>query len=323
VVARPDVIYAYHPPATICVPALVLRTLRRAQVVYDIQDLWPDSVAASGMMPSTWAIRLLSGLCRFIYRHSDHLVVLSPGFRQALIERGVPSDKISVVYNWCDEAHVASANRAIETTRLDELTGRFVVMFAGTMGAAQALDSVIDAAQLLGTRRPNVHFLFVGGGTEVDRLRSRAAAMSLANVSFLPRVPIAEIGPYFARADALLVHLKDDALFRITIPSKTQAYMAAGRPVLMAVGGDAAGLIEQANCGIACEPEDPARLAEAIETLAAMSDDDRRALGENGRRFYQSKFSLSAGTRAFETIFQSLCSPEPLLPSRPAPSSQS
>jgi colanic acid biosynthesis glycosyl transferase WcaI len=305
-VRRPDVIYAYHPPATVGLPALLLRTLFGARLVYDIQDLWPDTVSATGMMSSGLAMRLLFSLCGLIYARADHLTVLSPGFKRALIERGVRPEKISVIYNWCDETQIGVGNGASVTRLLDEWADKFLVIFAGTMGAAQALDSVLAAAQMTAPRRPHVHFLFIGGGTEVERLTRKAVDLQLTNVSFVARVPISEIGPVLGRADALLVHLKDDPLFRITIPSKTQAYMAAGRPILMAVGGDAELLVQEANCGIACEPESPARLADAVERLADMSDHDRRVLGENGRVFYLASSSLTAGTRRFESLFRTL-----------------
>ena len=307
VVRRPDVIHVYHPPPTVGVPALWLRMLFGAHLVYDIHDLWPDTVAATGMMSSGMTMRLLSRFCRFIYGHADQVTVVSPGFKRALIDRGVPPEKITFIYNWCDETQIGTADSATVTRRLHEWADRFLVVFAGTMGAAQSLDSVLAAAQLTASRRPHVHFLFIGGGTEVERLTRKAADLSLGNVSFLPRVPFAEIGPVLARADALLVHLKDDPLFRITIPSKTQAYMAAGRPILMAVAGDAESLVREANCGIPCEPENPASLAEAVVQLADMSEDARETLGENGRQFYYSSLSLTAGTRRFESLFRALC----------------
>jgi lipopolysaccharide/colanic/teichoic acid biosynthesis glycosyltransferase/glycosyltransferase involved in cell wall biosynthesis len=310
VLTRPDAIYAYHPPPTVGLPALVLRMMFGTRLVYDIQDMWPDTVAATGMLRATWMLRLLSTWCGFIYRHADHLTVLSPGFKRVLIQRGVPAERISVIYNWCDEAQIASGRGVSVTGALDQWSDKFLVVFAGTMGDAQALGSVLDAAQLVALRRPDVHFLFVGGGTDVGRLTRDAAARQLSNVSFLARVPVGEIGPVLARADALLVHLKDDPLFRITIPSKTQAYMAAGRPIVMAVGGDAEALLKQANCGIACDPENPRQLAAAVETLAGMSSDERQALGDNGRRFYDSACSLSKGAQSFEAVFRKVSEPE-------------
>jgi glycosyltransferase involved in cell wall biosynthesis len=320
-VARPDVIYAYHPPATVGLPAVALRTIYGAPLVYDVQDLWPDTVAVTGMMTSNRKLQLLSSLCRFVYRRSDHVTVLSPGLKQTLIARGVTPEKISVVYNWCNESQIAPAQDSSTCRADDELAGKFLVVFAGTMGPAQALDSVLDAAGLLKTTRPDVHFLFIGGGIEAQRLAASAASSGLPNVTFRPAVPTAEIGRYLARANVLLVHLKDDPLFRITIPSKTQAYMAAGRPVLMAVAGDAADLVQRANCGKTCAPENPFQIARAIESFASMDASEREALGENGRRFYQSTCSLAAGARAYEEIFRTLCSSSQTL-SRPATSSQ-
>jgi lipopolysaccharide/colanic/teichoic acid biosynthesis glycosyltransferase len=227
-----------------------------------------------------------------------------------LILRGVPADKISVIYNWCDEAQISGQGVSV-ARGLDEWSDKFLVIFAGVMGATQGLDAVLDAAELVARRRPAVHFLFIGGGTEVKRLMQEVSARQLFNVSFAARVPVRDIGPVLARADALLVHLKDYPLFRITIPSKTQAYMAAGRPILMAVRGDAEALVQEANCGITCDPENPTQLAKAIEKLAAMSGDERLALGDNGRRFYDSMLSLRAGTQKFAAAFTKPISNEP------------
>ena len=321
-VARPDVIYAYHPPATVGIPAVTLRAMYGAPLVYDVQDLWPDTVAVTGMMTSSRKLRLLSSLCRSVYRRSDHVTVLSPGLKQTLIGRGVAPEKISVIYNWCDESQIGRADDPAGRQRIDEWTGKFLVVFAGTMGAAQALDTVIEAARLLESKRPEVHFVFIGGGIDAERLATKAASLHRSNVTFRPAVPTTEIGPYLARANVLLVHLKNDPLFRITIPSKTQAYMAAGRPVLMAVAGDAAELVRRANCGTTCEPEDPAQMARAVEAFAQMDAGEREALGENGRRFYHATCSLAAGTRAFEEIFRSISSPSRAFRSRPATSSQ-
>jgi len=301
-VSRPDVIYAYHPPATIAFPALVLRWAYRARLVYDIQDLWPDSIAATGMLNGGAVLQMLSAWCRFVYAHSDHIAVLSPGFKRVLIDRGVPAEKISVIYNWCDESQLCGSS-STSPGQLDSWSNKFLVIFAGTMGAAQSLDTVLEAAYLMKSSRPNVQFLFIGGGIDADRLASRAAALELSNVCFLPRVQPGEIGPVLSRADALLVHLKNDPLFHVTIPSKTQAYMAAGRPILMAVPGDAADVVREANCGVTCEPENPSSLAEAIVRLEAMSAEERRVLGENGRRFYESVFAFRVGISAFEAIF--------------------
>ena len=301
-----DVMYVYHPPATVGFAASVIGMVRRIPFVYDIQDLWPDTLAATGMLNNPSILKLVDSGCRFIYRHAAKIVVLSPGFKEMLITRGVPAKKIEVIYNWCDEANI---QRKCATTGLDKklgLSGKFNIIFAGTMGKAQALDSVLDAAKMISISQPKVQFVFVGGGIDVDRLKKKTGDMRLPNVCFLPRMPMQEIGSVIPCADVLLVHLRDDPLFKITLPSKTQAYMAAGRPILMAVRGDAASLLENAKAGIACIPEDPQSIAAAIEQFCCMSRQDLDDMGERGRKFYEAELSLEVGAYKFETIFKSL-----------------
>lgn len=299
---RPDVIYAYHPPATIGVPALMASWLHRAPLVYDIQDLWPDTVAATGMVRNRLALRLLSKWCGLVYSRADRLVVLSPGFKLALTHRGVPNEKIEVIYNWCDEKAIGTGHNIHAAG--DETT--FNVLFAGTMGMAQALDSVLEAARICADSLPRARFIFVGGGIDRDRLECKSREMALTNVQFLPWVPMHEIGHVLSTADVLLVHLKHDPLFEITIPSKTQAYLAVGKPVLMAVDGDAADLIRRSGGGITCKPEDPQAMADVVRELASASRERLSEMATSGRSFYVRELSLRVGTDRFEHLFSSL-----------------
>jgi glycosyltransferase involved in cell wall biosynthesis len=302
-VSKPDVVYVYHPPGTIGLPAWVIGALRRCPFVYDIQDLWPDSVAASGMMSSRLLNRVLDRWCRMVYGAAAHIVVLSPGFKRVLAGRGVPEDRVSVIYNWCDETALQSAREQRDTG--DTPGGdRFRVVFAGTMGKVQALGAVLEAAARIQSLRRQVDFVFVGSGVGVNSLKESAAALGLHNVTFLPRRPFCEIGGVLRSADALLVHLKDDPLFEITIPSKTQAYMSMAKPVVMGVRGDAADLVAAARCGVVCEPENPESITEAVLRLQSMSPEARSRMGQNGRRFYDDHLSLQAGVARFEQVFQ-------------------
>ncbi len=301
-VRKPDLVYVYSPPATIGLPALALGLLRRVPFVYDIGDLWPDTVAVSGMLSSPIALHLLDGWCKFVYRRARHIVVLSPGFKQELILRGVPPDKVDVIYNWCDENGVCCG--ALGARGKDfGLQGRFNVVFAGTMGLAQALDTVLGAARMCMETLPSVQFVLVGDGVELTRLRQKVENEHLRNVCFLPRMPISEIGELLAHADALLVHLKDDPLFRITIPSKTQAYLAAGRPMLMGVSGDAADLALRSGAGLVFQPENASELCSAIRQLLNMSPQEREEMGRRGQAYYREHLSRAAGTSRFEQVF--------------------
>lgn len=301
-VRRPDVIYAYHPPATIGLPALVARWIYRAPLVYDIQDLWPDTVVATGMMRNGWILRLLDKWCSFLYHKADRLVVLSPGFKRVLWQRGLPEERIQVIYNWCDENAIISKGENSQADSKDV----FKVLFAGTMGFAQALDTVLEAALICASSLPHVRFVFIGGGVDRDRLERKSRETHLNNVHFLERMPMSEMGPILSDADVLLVHLKKDPLFEITIPSKTQAYLAAGKPVLMAVDGDAAALIRRSGGGIACKPESPQALADAIGELASAGSARLSDMARSGQSFYFRELSLHAGTARFEQIFDSL-----------------
>jgi glycosyltransferase involved in cell wall biosynthesis len=304
VVRKPDVVYVYHPPITLGLPAMMLRMLKRCPFVYDVQDLWPDTVVSCGMMNNRALLAMLTWWCRVVYRQADRIVVLSPGFKNALVSRGVPDGKIDVIYNWADEESIHRVGRNEALAEQLGMAGRFNIVFAGTMGIAQALDSVLEAARLCAPMHKDAQFVFVGGGIDKARIESKSQAMGLTNTRFLPRQPMEAIGDILALADVLLVHLRSDPLFRITIPSKTQAYMAAGRPILMAVPGDAASLVEQAGAGVTCASEEPAALADAVVRLHAMSSVERRAMGVNGKRFFDSQLALTVGVEQFERVFR-------------------
>lgn len=305
---RPQVIYAYHPPLTVGVCASLIGLVRRIPVVLDIQDMWPDTLRATGMMSSDRVLRIVGLVCDWLYRRVDRIVVLSDGFRRILLERGVPAAKIEVIQNWCDEAKIASPSSHGQVPEGFPSAACFRVLFAGNIGRAQALEAVLETAQLIKPVAPDVVFIFLGNGIEVARLRELAAKRDIDNVVFFPAVPMEEVGGWLAAADALLVHLKRDPLFEITIPSKTQAYMAAGRPILMAVDGDAARLVSAAECGVLAESEHPSSLADAVLRLRSMPLEERQRLGQNGKRFYWDRLSLRTGASRFADLFRSLVS---------------
>lgn len=299
---RADIAYVFHSPATIALPAMVLKLFRGLPFIYDINDLWPDSLAASNMLSNRFMLKCVDLWCDLTYRIANHIVVVAPGVKSKLVERGIPESKVDVIYNWCDE--VQQVYERNEAVALDlGLSGRFNLIFAGTMGKVQGLDAVIDAAKIVHQQQPRIQFVFIGGGVEADRLNGRVTIECIANCLFLPRRPVSEIGEILAVADAVLVHLQDTPLFSITIPSKTAAYMAAARPLLMAVRGDAADLVKKANAGICCMPENPEEIAKAVLDLYAKPNIEREQLGLNGKQFYDREISLSVGAEKFERVF--------------------
>jgi len=305
VVKKPDIIYVYHPPPTTYLPAFFIKLFKRAPVVYDIQDFWPDTLAATGMFNNKIGLKLVDIYCRLFYKAADKIVVLSPGFKRKLIEKKVPAEKIEVIYNWFpNDRNTAVSKPDPQLAKKLGLADRFNVLFAGNMGKAQKLETVLDAAKLLADANPEIQFIFIGGGVEVQNLKDCAVKMSLPNVLFLPRIPKSEIGQILAMADVLLVHLKRDPLFEITIPSKIQAYLAIGKPVLAAVSGDAATLVEKANCGLTCPPENVNEMVKAIQEFYSFSPQKLKKMGDSGRCYYIDNMSIEIGVSCFEKLFQ-------------------
>ena len=298
-----DVAYVYHPPATIGLPALCWQWLWRVPSVYDVQDLWPDTLAATGMLRSALLLSVIGVWSNFVYRSMEHVVVLSPGFRDSLIRRGVHPRFISVVYNWSPDAGSSGDAPLLSEEERRLLSGRFNVLFAGNMGPAQALESVLMAGKLAYEAAPEVQFVFVGGGVALGELKAYAKAEGIKNLVFLPRRSAAEMPALYSFSDALLVHLKDDPLFEITIPSKTQTYLAAGRPIIMAVRGNAAELVKLSLAGICCSPEDPIGIASAVLQLLNSPSWERDQMGLSGRKFYRENLDMAEKVGEFECLF--------------------
>lgn len=301
-----DIAYISQGPATIGLPAIIHKFFRRIPFVYNIQDLWPDSLTSTGMFDHSLGLKLINRWCSCVYNQAAKITVIAPGMKTRLIARGVPEEKIELIYNWCDDDLICRDEPDHQLKDSLGLTDKFNIIFAGNIGKAQAMHTILDAAKLITGDCPKVQFAFIGDGVEVDPLKQKADNMNLTNVRFLDRRPVEEIGPILRCADVLLVHLKDDPLFRITIPSKTQAYLAMGRPVLIGVKGDAAHLIEKAQAGLTCEPENPNSMADTIKKLYNMNPSQLDQMGHNGIKFYDSNIAFKIAVGKFENIFKKI-----------------
>jgi glycosyltransferase involved in cell wall biosynthesis len=232
--------------------------------------------------------------------------VQSPGVKDCLLSRGVPEEKVSVIYNWCDETNtkfsLSIKNELIQSK--DDHLGSFKVLFAGNLGKAQDLDTIVEAANLLKNENSAVRIFLLGGGIEVPRLKKNIDVKNITNICILPPVPMSEVGKFLASSDALLVHLKDCPLFRITIPAKVQAYMAAGKPILMAVAGDASRLITNSGAGICSLPSNARSIADSITKLSTSNSSLLKKMGENGQAYYWANMSMDVGVRKFLEIFK-------------------
>jgi len=302
-VDKADVAFVYSPPATIWLPAASIRLWRRIPFVYNIQDMWPDALASSAMVKNFIALKFAYKVCRYFYRKADRIVAQSNGFKKILIERGIPEERIDVIYNWCDDTKIKPVDYDENMARKLGMYGRFNILFAGGMGKGQALISIIEAANLVKDEMPKVQFVFLGSGVEKGLLENRVKELNLNNVKFLKRCPPSEVGKYMSLAQVMLVHLKDNLIHEITVPSKIQAYMNIGKPILIGAIGDAADLVVRAGAGIKCQPENPVEIAQAVRTLYNMQAEHLRAMGHTGKEYYDRELSLKVGARRYEEVF--------------------
>jgi colanic acid biosynthesis glycosyl transferase WcaI len=291
---RADVLYAYHPPLTVPFAAVLVGKIMRKPVVVEIQDLWPESLAATGMSKNRAVERFVGGMARFVYRRSDAVIAQSNGFRTEIIKRGAAQHRVHVVYNWADESAPGPQSSSNVTLRTGT-TAEFQLLYAGNLGPAQDLGKVLDAATVLLHNRVPVRINLMGAGQSASMLQDRARAEGLTNVTFHPMQTAESVGAVLAQADALLVILKNDPLFEITVPSKTQASLAAGRPILLAVAGEAAEIVRSARAGVVVSPGSPEALVAGILQLLEMSVTERENLAQAGARYYEENLSFDTG----------------------------
>lgn len=301
-----DVILVWATPATVGIPALWARLISRTPYVLFIQDLWPDSVFATGFLSDrrleTVARLGLNPYLKTLYGNSAHVIAITPGMRRTLIERGVPAEKTSVVFNWVDE----QAMRPVHPNgRLRAALGvgetDTIIVFAGNLGTAQGLDTWIQAMDKL-KEHSGINLVLVGRGSERDRLKGLSARLGLKSVHFLDQVPVGELSDLVADADLAALSLTDHPLFRITVPSKTQAIMAQGKGVLSSAPGEASELIRRAGAGWTATPDDIDSIAEVILQARAAGIDEIRRRGLNGRQFYLENMGRSVGVKRIAAI---------------------
>lgn len=272
--------------------------------VYWVQDIWPDSAIITLGIRNRVAVALLNMICGWIYRQADLVMVQSDGFHGKIAEYGVPPERIVTLPNSAsgffqpmDRANVPPAIRSLMPV------GRRIVMFAGNIGQSQDFDTIIDGAKRLAPDNILV-FVIVGSGRDEARVRARVESEGLADrFLFLGRHPEADMPAFFACADVMLVSLRDEPIFALTIPSKVQAYLACGKPIIASLGGQGAEIVSQSGCGLAVAPSDPEAFAKILERAAKLSDDELFRMGATARVIYERQFSLEA---VMATLLQNL-----------------
>ncbi len=298
-----EVVYATSPPLFTGAAGLALHWLKRAPFVFEVRDLWPESAVALGELSSPRAIAWASRLEELCYNRAARIVVVTAGIRQQILARGYPADRLALIPNGANtELFRPQPKNLALRQRLGIANDDFVVVFTGLHGLAHGLETALQAAQRL-RHEPGVRFLFVGDGPQKPALVQMARQLDLTNLLFLDAVPEAQLPAILAAADVGLDTRRRLEISRSTLPVKMFSYMACGLPVLLAIEGEAADLLAQAQAGVVAPPEDPAALAEAI--LALRTDSDRLArFAVNGPAFVQAYYSRQSLARRLEQVLE-------------------
>ena len=302
---QPDLVIATSPQLLVGLSGWWLARCKGVPFVFEVRDLWPESLAAVGM-GNPLLHRWLAKIAGFLYRNCDRLVVVTPAFKEYLIEHWrVPEEKILVVENGVDANLFSRLPLNIALRRELGAEEKFIVSYIGTMGNAHGLETLVEAAALLRERAPRVLFLLVGEGADKARILDLAHSRGLTNLRFVGQQPRGKIPAYISASDACLVLLKRTELFKTVLPTKMLEFMACARPVLLGVDGHARRVMEQANAGIFIEPEDPSGLAEAVMRLAA-DPGLCESLGRNGRQHVLQHFSRQHTAMVYLDLLQDL-----------------
>jgi glycosyltransferase involved in cell wall biosynthesis len=284
---RFDAIFVFAPsPILQAIPAVGLGWLKSCPVLLWVQDLWPESVLTTGHIKHPSVLKAVAYLVKWIYRNVDLLLVQSKAFIPKV--RALAGSTPIVYYpNSFMEDAASETHQQVDCPGFD---CDFPVLFAGNLGNAQAVEVILEAATILRDVE-NIHFIMVGDGSRRDWMMQQVLDRGLKNLVFPGRFPVESMPTLMVRASALLVTLADTEIFRLTIPSKVQAYLAAGRPIIACLNGAGAEIVQEAGAGVTVLAEDASALAQAVEALYSTPESERLEMGKRGRVYYEEHFS--------------------------------
>ncbi len=285
-----DAIVVFAPsPVTQTIPAIALKWLKKAKLALWVQDLWPESLAATGFVKNSHALKAVGWVVKCIYHHCDLLLVQSRSFIDSVAHYAA-REKIHYYPNSIDgQPSTAEVALAPELTEL--LDSHFCVVFAGNLGTAQALDTLVQAAVQL-QDDPQIRLVLVGSGSRLGWLQAQKQLLNLDNLALPGRFPMEAMPAIFARSSALLVSLTSEEIFSKTIPSKVQSYLASGRPIIASLNGEGAQVVEEANAGFTSAAEQVLPLVANIRRMKALTKSEREAMGQSGREYFEANFKM-------------------------------
>jgi colanic acid biosynthesis glycosyl transferase WcaI len=284
-----DAILVYEPsPITVGLPGAVMRAVKHAPMALWVLDLWPETLKAMGVVKSEWLLRLVGRLVSFIYQRCDLILAQSRSFIPRIRQYAGQVRRVEYFPSWAESVFDGSVVEA--APEVPSIPGGFTILFAGNIGEAQDFPAILNAAQVL-KEHAHIRWLIVGDGRMGEWVNQEAISRGLENcVQLFGRFPVERMPSFFCHADALLVSLKDEPIFAMTIPGKLQSYLASGVPVIAMLNGEGAELLSQAGAGLSCAAGDSVGLAQVVLRMVGMKEAERLAMGQRGKALYAKEF---------------------------------
>ncbi len=296
-----DAVIVHEPsPITQFYPALLLKKLQKVPVYFWVMDLWPESLEILGGVKNKFVLNLFTKMVTNFYENSEKILITSKGFKKSILEKGNFKNKLEYFPNWAED----SISQGDVNYPIPNLPEGFKVMFAGNVGEAQDMEAVMNSALYL-KNHSKIKLIIVGDGRKMSFVQEFIQQNNLQEtVITVGQFPLDAMASFFAKADMMLVSLRDDAIFNITVPAKTQAYMSASKPIIAMLNGEGAEIIEEANCGVSVPAGDSKKLAEIIVKMSELDPEVLKNMGENSRNFFLENYSLPSCIDNLERILK-------------------
>lgn len=294
-----DAVIVHEPsPITQFYPALAVKRIQKTPIYFWVMDLWPESLEIAGGVKNKFVLNYFTKVIEKFYHESEKILITSKGFKTSILEKGDFESKIEYFPNWAED----SISKGDISYPIPNLPDGFKIMFAGNIGEAQDLDSIMNAALLLKEQK-DIKIILIGEGRKMPFVQEFISEHQLQDTVYtVGRFPVEAMAAFFNQADLLLVSLKDDPIFNLTVPAKVQAYMSSGKPILAMLNGEGTDNINEADCGFTVPASAPDKLAEIIIKASKLDNEDLKIKGENGKRFYLENFRMDTCITNLENI---------------------
>jgi len=301
-----DLILFSLSPFTEGIPAILFKMLKKAKVVYWAQDIWPESLSATGAIKAAYLLKFVRIFIRTIYGNCDMIMMQSRAFSSYIEREGIVKEQIRYLPNGAEELY-RKVTLPSDASERSLMPAGFRIVFAGNIGAAQDFETILSAAEKTKEYK-DIHWVIIGDGRLKSWVEEQVTARNLsATFHLIGRYPVEDMPRFFSLADAMLVTLKKEPIFALTIPGKVQSYLACARPIIAALDGEGARVVEEAGAGLTCPAESPDELAQTVLKLYRMPGVEREHMAEKGREYFESNFERNLLLNRLENWLLELC----------------